>query len=371
MHVEQPRACAPSAARERVDRRRVAPLGEVRHGLERHARAYSRSVKAYYDRRAPEYDEWYRGTGRFAERDRPGWDDEVARPAPRARRRCRPRARSTSPAAPASSRAISAARSSGLDQSDVDARGRAPPGARSATLRPGRRARAAVRGRLLRPRLHRHFYGHLEDDERERFLAEARRVAPSSSSSTRRPARGRRARGAAGADPERRLALGGLQALLRGRGSWPRSSAAARPLRRPLVRRRPRLTRRRSRYRSLASLQRDNRVCRACAEAGFPLESLPVVAAATPASARTCSARRPASSRARSGRPWRGRAGQTLRRWLELDEDEFYATFYCASVTRCYPGKRAGGRGDRTPTPREQELCAFWREWELALLRPG
>ncbi len=69
-------------------------------------------------------------------------------------------------------------------------------------------------------------------------------------------------------------------------------------------------------------------------------------------------------------RPWRGRAGQTLRRWLELEEDEFYATFYCASVTRCYPGRAASGRGDRTPTPREQELCAFWREWELRILRP-
>jgi uracil-DNA glycosylase len=69
-------------------------------------------------------------------------------------------------------------------------------------------------------------------------------------------------------------------------------------------------------------------------------------------------------------RPWRGRAGRTLRRWLELDEDEFYATFYCASVTRCYPGKAPSGRGDRTPTPREQELCSFWREWELTLIRP-
>jgi uracil-DNA glycosylase len=68
--------------------------------------------------------------------------------------------------------------------------------------------------------------------------------------------------------------------------------------------------------------------------------------------------------------PWRGRAGRTLRRWLELEEDEFYATFYCASVTRCYPGKAASGNGDRTPTPREQELCAFWREWELRLIRP-
>ena len=68
--------------------------------------------------------------------------------------------------------------------------------------------------------------------------------------------------------------------------------------------------------------------------------------------------------------PWRGRAGQTLRRWLELDEEAFYATFYCASVTRCYPGRAASGRGDRTPSPREQELCAFWRRWELELLRP-
>jgi uracil-DNA glycosylase len=54
-----------------------------------------------------------------------------------------------------------------------------------------------------------------------------------------------------------------------------------------------------------------------------------------------------------------------------MEEDEFYATFYCASVTRCYPGKAPSGRGDRTPTPREQELCAFWRDWELRLLRPA
>jgi uracil-DNA glycosylase len=68
--------------------------------------------------------------------------------------------------------------------------------------------------------------------------------------------------------------------------------------------------------------------------------------------------------------PWRGRAGKTLRGWLELDEQAFYATFYCASITRCYPGRASSGRGDRTPTPREQELCAFWREWEFELMRP-
>ena len=69
-------------------------------------------------------------------------------------------------------------------------------------------------------------------------------------------------------------------------------------------------------------------------------------------------------------RPWRGRAGQTLRRWLAMDEEAFYDAFYCASVTRCYPGRAPSGRGDRTPAPREQELCSFWKEWELRILRP-
>ncbi|MDQ3823537.1 MAG: hypothetical protein M3321_09890, partial [Actinomycetota bacterium] len=130
-----------------------------------------------------------------------------------------------------------------------------------------------------------------------------------------------------------------------------------------------RVTRRRSSYRSLASLQRDNRVCRACVEAGYPLESLPVVHGWAGQRAYMLG-QAPGVVEGEERRPWRGRAGVTLRRWLGMDEDEFYGTFYCASVTRCYPGKAASGRGDRTPTPREQELCAFWREWDLRLLRP-
>ena len=35
-----------------------------------------RTVKAYYDRRAPEYDDWWLGEGLFADRGRPGWDEE-------------------------------------------------------------------------------------------------------------------------------------------------------------------------------------------------------------------------------------------------------------------------------------------------------
>lgn len=129
------------------------------------------------------------------------------------------------------------------------------------------------------------------------------------------------------------------------------------------------MTRRRSSYRSLGSLQRDNRRCRACSEAGYPLESLPVLEGHAGQRAYMLG-QAPGAQEGLDRRPWRGRAGRTLRSWLDLDEDEFYATFYCASVTRCYPGKAPSGRGDRTPTPREQDLCEFWREWELRLLRP-
>ncbi len=130
------------------------------------------------------------------------------------------------------------------------------------------------------------------------------------------------------------------------------------------------MTRRRSGYRSLSSLQRDNRVCRACVEAGYPLESMPVLEGHAGQRAYIYG-QAPGVIEGEERRPWRGRAGQNLRRWLGLDEEQFYATFYCASVTRCYPGRSAGGSGDRVPTPREQELCSFWFEWELRILRPA
>jgi uracil-DNA glycosylase family 4 len=129
------------------------------------------------------------------------------------------------------------------------------------------------------------------------------------------------------------------------------------------------VTRRRSGYRSLRSLQRDNRVCRACAEAGYPLDSLPVLEGHEGQRAYIYG-QAPGVLEGQERRPWRGRAGQTLRRWLDMDEPTFYAAFYCASVTRCYPGRSPSGTGDRVPTPREQDLCAFWFEWELRLVRP-
>jgi uracil-DNA glycosylase len=129
------------------------------------------------------------------------------------------------------------------------------------------------------------------------------------------------------------------------------------------------VTGRRTAYRSLASLQRDNRVCRACVEAGHPLESLPVFEGQAGQKAYLFGLA-PGVREGEEGRPWRGRAGQALRRWLQMDEERFYDSFYLAAVTRCYPGKPATGRGDRTTTPEERRLCAFWQEWELRLLRP-
>ena len=130
------------------------------------------------------------------------------------------------------------------------------------------------------------------------------------------------------------------------------------------------MSRRRTTYRSLASLKRDQRACRACVEAGYPLESLPVVA---PGEAQRAYlfGQAPGIVEGEERRPWRGRAGRDAARLARAGRGRVLRTFYCASVTRCYPGRASSGRGDRTPTPAEQRLCEFWRERELALLRPG
>jgi uracil-DNA glycosylase len=125
-----------------------------------------------------------------------------------------------------------------------------------------------------------------------------------------------------------------------------------------------------SRVRSLVSLQRQNARCRRCLDAGFPIEPPPVFAGHVGQRAYLFGLA-PGRVEAATGLPWQGRAGRTLRRWLQIDEEAFFERFYCASVTRCFPGPSAGGRGDRRATPVEEALCTPWREDELRLLRPG
>src|SRR3954447_11129462 len=36
------------------------------------------AMREYYSKRAPEYDDWWLGAGRFEQRDRPGWYEDVS-----------------------------------------------------------------------------------------------------------------------------------------------------------------------------------------------------------------------------------------------------------------------------------------------------
>ncbi|HUF29476.1 MAG TPA: uracil-DNA glycosylase family protein [Gemmatimonadaceae bacterium] len=72
-------------------------------------------------------------------------------------------------------------------------------------------------------------------------------------------------------------------------------------------------------------------------------------------------------------RPFAGRAGRTLFRWLEqagIGEELARDAIYIAAITRCYPGPSPSGRGDRVPSPDERESCASWLDDELRLIRP-
>ena len=73
------------------------------------------------------------------------------------------------------------------------------------------------------------------------------------------------------------------------------------------------------------------------------------------------------------GRPFSGRAGKTLFRWLAragIEEATARELIYISAVTRCYPGAHASGRGDRVPTKLEQASCGDWLETELRIIRP-
>ncbi|MEA2765055.1 MAG: uracil-DNA glycosylase [Gemmatimonadaceae bacterium] len=81
----------------------------------------------------------------------------------------------------------------------------------------------------------------------------------------------------------------------------------------------------------------------------------------------------PGKVESEGGRPFSGRAGRTLFRWLGragLDEATARETIYIAAVTRCYPGAHPSGRGDRVPTRTEQSSCGDWLDNELRIIRP-
>jgi ubiquinone/menaquinone biosynthesis C-methylase UbiE len=137
----------------------------------------TQAERVYYDRRAPEYDDWYLGTGLFAQRVRPGWAEEVAE-----------------------LRAAIAAirfgtfldlacgtgflaeclqgRVTGLDQS-ASMLGIARSRVARGTFVRGDALRLPFRSKQFDCLQAAHFYGHLDETARLTFLIEARRVASS------------------------------------------------------------------------------------------------------------------------------------------------------------------------------------------------
>ncbi len=73
-------------------------------------------------------------------------------------------------------------------------------------------------------------------------------------------------------------------------------------------------------------------------------------------------------------RPFSGRAGKELDRWMLRagfsDPDEFRRLTYIAALMRCFPGRNAQNTGDLRPPPAGIANCAHWLDAELRLLRP-
>lgn len=68
-----------------------------------------------------------------------------------------------------------------------------------------------------------------------------------------------------------------------------------------------------------------------------------------------------------------GPGGLLLGRWLAAagyDADNWREQCYITSMTRCFPGKAASGKGDRKPSPAELALCRPFLDGELQLIRP-
>lgn len=82
----------------------------------------------------------------------------------------------------------------------------------------------------------------------------------------------------------------------------------------------------------------------------------------------------PGPAERESRRPFSGRAGAELNRWMLragfADPGEFRHTTYIAALMRCFPGRNKSDTGDLPPPRRGVANCAHWIDEEMALLRP-
>lgn len=133
-------------------------------------------MRAYYEQRAAEYDDWWLGRGVFAKRERPGWDDEVAAVLDAVRALAPARVLDVACGTGFVTRHLRGD-VTGLDQSAAMveiAASRLPHGR---VVRGDAVPLPVADGSFDRV-FTGSFYGHLLEGERAPFLAEARRVAP-------------------------------------------------------------------------------------------------------------------------------------------------------------------------------------------------
>ena len=116
-----------------------------------------------------------------------------------------------------------------------------------------------------------------------------------------------------------------------------------------------------------------HRACTVCADAGFIPVAHPVFSG-HPGQRILLVGQAPGPVEAEGGRPFAGRAGKELMRWMARagfrDEEDFRERVWMTSVTTCFPGRRPDGSGDRRPSPAEVRNCAHWLDGVLLVLRP-
>ena len=127
------------------------------------------------------------------------------------------------------------------------------------------------------------------------------------------------------------------------------------------------------RLRRLAALQAAHRSCHRCVDAGFLARAHPVFSGRA-AQRILLVGQAPGPVEEDQTRPFAGRAGRQLMRWLQragfADEQDVRGRVYMSAMTTCFPGRRPGGAGDRRPSPAEVVLCAPWLDSLLEILQP-
>ena len=124
---------------------------------------------------------------------------------------------------------------------------------------------------------------------------------------------------------------------------------------------------------SLIRLQQAHRACHRCVDAGYIERANPVFSGHA-GQRILLVGQAPGPVETDQTRPFAGRAGRELMRWMTragfAGEADVRERIYMTAMTTCFPGRRADGSGDRRPSAREVALCAPWLDAVLELLRP-